>query len=438
MDGDAIGLPELLGLMGFAAPWKFDGMFIDRELGHFELRFSCPRGTRHHCTECGVMDQPAHDFLDMVWEHERFLGYRCFIRARVPRTRCGHCGAVRRAEVPWARPDSGFTLQFEALQLHMCRQAPVKSVSDLMGLGDDRLRRVIAHYVPRAVSLEDLGRVRRIGIDEKSIKKGHKYMTVFMDWDACRVIYMCEGRGSETIARFVEHLEAHGGSRDSIGWACIDMSPAYISGMAKHLPGAKVVFDKFHVVQLANRAMEAVRRLEQQGGVEDLKRTRWLWLMDGDDLSPEQVALVAALVRKRLKTARAFMIKEALRAILSNRHLSRAEAKAALGKWLAWAQRSRLEAFVELGRTVKKHLDGILAIFESGGMSNGPLEAINGLIHVALGRARGFRNLDYLMNVVYLVAGRLRHLPPSPWGTAPYDRSAVWSRVLFDPVPASS
>ena len=132
------------------------------------------------------------------------------------------------------------------------------------------------------------------------------------------------------------------------------------------------------------------------------------------------------------------MIKEALRVILSNPHLSRAEAKAALCKWPAWGRRSRLEAFVELGRTVKRHLEGILAIFESGGMSNGPLEAINGLIHVALGRARGFRNLDYLMNVVYLVAGKLSNLPPSPWGTAPYDRSATWSRVLFDPVPASS
>ena len=437
MDGDAIGLPEFLGLNGFAAPWKLDGMFFERELEHVELRFSCPRGTRHHCTECGVMDQPAHDFLDMVWEHDRFLGYRCFARVRVPRTRCGHCGAVRRAEVPWARPGCGFTLSFEALQLRMCRQAPVKSVSDLMGFGDDRLWRVIDHYVPRAVSLEDPSRVRRIGIDEKSIKKGHKYMTVFIDFDDCRVIYMCEGRGSDTIARFVEHLEAHGGSRHSIERACIDMSPAYISGMAKHLPGAKAVFDKFHVVQLANRAMEAVRRLERQDGVEDLNRTRWLWLMDGDDLSPEQVALVAALVRKRLKTARAFMIKEALRAILSNLHLSRAEANAALCKWLAWAQRSRLESFVELGRTVKKHLEGILAIFESGGMSNGPLEAINGLIHVALGRARGFRNLGYLMNVVYLVAGKLHHLPPSPWGTAPYDRSATWSRVLFDPVPAA-
>ena len=113
--------------------------------------------------------------------------------------------------------------------------------------------------------------------------------------------------------------------------ACIDISPACISGMERHLPWAKAVFDKLHVVEFANRAMEAVRRLEQQGSVEDLKRTRQLWLTDKSDLSPEQVALV----RKLSETARAFMIKESLREILSNRDLSRAEAAAALEKWLA-------------------------------------------------------------------------------------------------------
>ena len=243
---------------------------------------------------------------------------------------------------------------------------------------------------------------------------------------------MCEGCGSDTIARFVEHLERHGGSRHSIQWACIDMSPAYISGMERHLPWAKVVFDKFHVVQLANRAMEAVRRLEQREGVEDLKRTRRLWLKDRSEMSPDQGAFVASLYRKRVKTARAFMIKEELRELLSMRHLSREAAEARLNKWLGWAQRCRLEEFVELGRTVRKHKEGILAIFESGGMSNGPLEAVNGLIHVALGRARGFSSLEYLMNIIYLVAGDLRHLPPSPWGTDRYDKSAAWTHVVFD------
>ena len=122
-------------------------------------------GHAHHRTVCGVVDQPTHDFRDLVWEHHRFPHWRCFVRARVPRIRCGHCRSVRSADVPRARPNSGFTLSFEALQLHMCKQAPIKSVSDLMGFGDDRLWRVIAHYVPIAVSLEDLSRVRRIGID---------------------------------------------------------------------------------------------------------------------------------------------------------------------------------------------------------------------------------------------------------------------------------
>ena len=423
--------------MGFAAPWAFDGLYVNWEKEHIEIRFSCPRGARHHSTECGVVDQPTHDFGVQMWEHHRFLGWRCFIVARVPRTRCGHCGAVRCAEVPWSRRGSGFTRSFEAFQLRMCKLAPVKSVLDLMGFGDDRLWRVLDHYVTRAVGLEDLKGARRIGIDEKSIKKGHKYMTAFMDFDTWRTIYMCEDRGADVIARFVAHLEAHGGSRHSIEWACIDMSPACISGVERHLPQTRVVYDKFHVVQLANRAVEAVRRNERQDGLDDLKSARWLWPADGDDPSPDQAALAASLVRKRLKTARAFMIEEMLRDILSNRYLSRSEAEAALRRWLAWDRRCRLEPFVELGRTARRHLDGILAIFESGGMSNGPLEAVNGLIKIAMGRARGFSSLKYLMNVIYLVAGNLRHLPASPWMTFRHEASAAWSRLDLDPVPAA-
>ena len=110
---------------------------------------------------------------------------------------------------------------------------------------------------------------------------------------------MCVGRGSGMIARIVAHLEAHGGSRHSIERACVGMSPACISGIERHLPLAKVVFDKFHVSQIADRAMEAVRRLERQEGLEDLKLARRFWLMDEGDLSPERIALVAALVRQR-------------------------------------------------------------------------------------------------------------------------------------------
>ena len=71
MGGNAIELSKILGLMGFPSPWEFDGLFIDEEREHYELRFSCPRGTRHHCAECGVVDQPAHDFHDLVWEHHQ-------------------------------------------------------------------------------------------------------------------------------------------------------------------------------------------------------------------------------------------------------------------------------------------------------------------------------------------------------------------------------
>lgn len=171
MDGESLELSKILVLSGFPEPWTFDGLYLNEENERVELRFSCPRGTRHDCPNCGVVDQPTHDFRDRIWEHRRFLEFRCFVIARIPRIRCGHCGSVRLADVPWARRGSGFTRSFEAQLLRMCKFEPVKSVSDVLGLGNDRLWRVIDHYAPRAVARENLKAAKRIGATRSRSKR---------------------------------------------------------------------------------------------------------------------------------------------------------------------------------------------------------------------------------------------------------------------------
>ncbi|BBE10963.1 hypothetical protein HH1059_03490 [Halorhodospira halochloris] len=286
--------------------------------------------------------------------------------------------------------------------------------------GDDPIWRILNHYVEAARAQEDFSNVRAVGIDETASRRGHNYITVFQDLDDRRLLFACEGRNQSTIGAFVADLHDHGGDRDSVEAVCIDMSKAYIAGVQRYLPEAAITFDAFHVVQLANQAVDEVRRAEVR--LEPaLKRTRWVWLKDASRHTLKQLTELHYLSRTRLKTARAWRLKEALREILTGSG-ARREAEQNLNAWYSWARRCRLEPFKRLALTLKAHWQGILNAFDSR-LSNGPVESMNGQIQVAKGRARGFRTTKNLISICYLIAGKLTHLPASPYGTI--CRSAV-------------
>ena len=176
-----------------------------------------------------------------------------------------------------------------------------------------------------------------------------------------------------------------------------------------YLPDAEVIFDQFHLIKLANEAVDKVRREEQRERPE-LKKTRWLWLKNEWNFTEAQAESWSQLKGAHLKTARAWRYKSQLQDIFIPENQS--EADELLGSWCAAAQRSRLRPLVELARTVRNHWTGILNWFQSR-ISNGILEAINGLIQAAKRRARGYRNPDYLITMAYLIAGKLDFdLPP--------------------------
>ncbi|MCG5538680.1 transposase, partial [Halorhodospira sp. 9622] len=164
------------------------------------------------------------------------------------------------------------------------------------------------HYVEIARAQEDFGSVRAVGIDETASRRGQNYITVFQDLDARRLLFACQGRDQSTVGAFVADLHRHGGDQDAIEAVCIDMSKAYIAGVQKHLPGAAITFDAFHVVQLANQAVDEVRRAEVR--IEPaLRRTRWVWLKDAARHTLKQLTDLHYLSRTRLKTARAWRLK---------------------------------------------------------------------------------------------------------------------------------
>ena len=389
--------------LGLGSHWKVVESRLEGEPKRLELKLEPVKGLHWKCPECDQYG-PMHDSVERSWRHLNFFQYQSELVAKVPRCRCEKHG-VRQVEVPWARAGSGFTLMFEALVMLLCQQGAVSEVAQLLGEQDTRLWRVLCAYVEQAQARRDWSKVTRILVDEVSAKRGHRYVTNFLDEETRELLFMAEGRKADTVGEFVQALKAHGGSPEQIQWVGMDMSAAFIAGVEKHLPQAKKAFDLFHIAQLAGAALDEVRRRlhAEHGG---LKGARWSILGNEWTRSPEQQKQRAELREQYPKLGRALGLRESLQDALATRD------EAGLKWWCGWAARSRLEPFRKLARTLKAHWDGILGYFESG-ITSAAIEAINGKLQLAKRIARGFRNFEFFRAIAYLKTARLNLNLPS-------------------------
>ncbi len=254
MDGTQI---LTLGL-GLEAPWILKNQYLDTAVSphRLDLYVEAERGSLYPCPECGKACQ-AHDFADKTWRHLNFFQHHCYLHARVPRTKCPDHG-VKRIEVPWARPGSDFTLLFEQAAMSLVKEMPVLAVSRQLEISDKRLWRIVHHYVGRMLGELDLSKVVTVGVDETASRRGHRYVTVFLDMQRKRepVIFAVPGCGKDAIQAFSAFLAAHGGDPNNVVEVVCDMSPAFLSGVTEHLPKAEVTVDWFHIVQAAGRGTQ--------------------------------------------------------------------------------------------------------------------------------------------------------------------------------------
>ena len=394
---------QLLQLgLGLTPPWTVNRCDFDPTAHRLDIDIDFAPGSRFACPSCGAADCPPHDTARMTWRHLNFFQHQAYLNARVPRVRCETCG-VKQVGVPWARPDSGFTLLFEAMVMTMVAAMPVKAVARMVGEHDTRLWRIIHHYVDAARTNADAAGVTDVAVDETAARRGHDYITLFVDIDKAKVLFVAEGKDAETVAAFAEDLTAHGGDPEAIREVCIDMSPAFIKGVAEHLPQAGVTFDKFHAVKIVNDAVDEVRREEQKSRPE-LKKTRYVWLKNETSLSNGQREQRDRLANSNLKTARAYQVRLTFQELYQQP--TREAAEAFLKKWYFWATHSRLPPMIEAAKTTKRHWDGILRWFDSK-IANGLIEGINSLVQAAKAKARGYRSTRNLKAMVYLLAGKL-------------------------------
>lgn len=390
--------------LGLQAPWeikevRFESITeYEREL-HIYIDFK--RGYKF-TTRIGEQTV-AYDTEERQWQHLNFFQHKCYLHARVPRLKDSE-GGIHQVQVPWARNGSGFTLLFEAYAMLLIEsEMPVSKVSETIKVTPPRVWRLFDYWISKAFTKDDLREVRRIGVDETSRKKGHKYVTQFVDLDTKRTIFVTEGKDNSTIESFVEELEKKFGKKENIEIVSMDMSPAFINGVINHLPESNIVFDKFHLIKLLNEALDEVRRLERKGN-ELLKGHRYTILRKYENLSTAKKEELDALLPLYPKLGEAYRLRQLFMDVFEIKDPE--EAKGYLWFWCEQALDASIQPFTKFVNMIKAHWSGIIAYFDNK-VSNGILEGINAKIQLAKRRARGYRNVKNFINMIYFISAKL-------------------------------
>jgi transposase len=370
------------------------------------------RRRRRVCSGCGQFGGHLHGWRVKRWRHLDLGAQRCVIECELRRLWCADCGA-RFEAVPWARAGSRYTRDFEDVVAWLAQQMAKKPIAGLLRIAWDTVGRIVQRVVADHLDERRLQGLVAIGCDEIAYRRGQRYLTCVADHRGGHIVWCAPGRNAATLQAFFDEL---GERKRSIRAVSIDMSGGYEKAIRDNVPHAEIAFDPFHVVRLAQRATDQVRRDEWNAHERShtprgrwIKGTRWSLLKAPAKQSIDQLALLGEVQRANRALYRAFLLKEELRVLyqledprLAPRHLD---------AWLAWASRSRLRPFVRLAHTIRRHREGILAAIRLG-LNNGRLEGLNSRIRLISHRSFGFHSAAPLIALVYLCCtGILIELP---------------------------
>lgn len=356
---------------------------------------------------CGYTTRASYDRRRRRWRHLDVGGWRCFIELDLRRLACPDCG-VRTEAVPFARPGARHTKAFEALVVWAASHLDKTSAAELCRVAWETVDAIVTRVVAESLEESRLFGLRRIGVDERSWRR-RRAMTVVVDHDSGRVVWVGQGARAETLARFFDELGAE--ATADIEVVTMDMGRAYKAAVEALEPTPAICFDPFHVMVLATRALDALRRRVAASlrlDARSQRGLRWALLTSGAELSSARLAALDSLRADRHVLWRAWVLKEELADLY--RLDDPSFARGYLRRWLARASRSRIPVMVNLARTIRSHFEGIVAAVELG-LSNSRLEGFNSKIALLNHRGYGFHSPEALIAMIYLTCGPVV-LPP--------------------------
>jgi len=403
-------------MLALGEEWQVSHCAFDPATG--EARVTVEERPAFWAAESERQRQPVRPYdhtTDLEWRHLNVFEHRCLLRCRLPRARKPD-GSVYRVQPPWEGLCKHFTKAFEAMALLLLREMTVAATARALGEHDTRLWRLLHAHVAAAYPRADFSAVTCVGCDEMSVRKGHRYVTVFCDLVGKRVLFACANRDSATWEKFVRALGEHNGHPRAITHISIDMSPAYMKGIEQNIGSqARVIFDKFHVISKVNMALDEARRAEQRLGDKEqraqLKGARWTLLKNASNLSARQQQQHQNLLTTTLGTLKAYQMRLALQKIYEIPTVEKARSK--LRAWCRWVRWSAskykpaiLADMVRCATTFEREIEGILAHWE-GRITNAFMEGLNSVFSAVVRKARGFRSIENLIVMLYFHSARL-------------------------------
>src|ERR1017187_5894698 len=339
-------------LLGIGSPWEVKDVALKLAEKKVEIELGWQWGADAQCPECGRACSLHDRAPERTWRHLDTMQFITVIRARTPRANCPEHG-VKTMTVP--------------------------AGCELVGIGWETGHEIMKRAVARGLERRQLDQLKYLGLDEKSFKRGHSYITLLTDLEQSRVLEVVADRTTEAAAKLWDTLSSE--QRAAVEAVAVDMWEPFIQSVREQVPAADVVHDKFHVSKYLNEAVDKVRRQEHKEllaqGDETLTGSRQLWLYNPQNFSPEQADEFSALKDLQLKVARAWAAKELFTKFWQYQEAG--WARRFFKDWFGWISRSRLKPMIAVARMLKRHLENLLTYLKHH-ITNAVTEELNSKI----------------------------------------------------------
>jgi transposase len=349
------------------------------------------------CAACGSPDVHSRGRVERRFRSLPIGSRATFVDLPIPRVECQACGVVRQVEIPFADARRTYTCSFERYALELSRRMTIRDVAKHLGVSWDVIKEIQKRDLSRRYAKPKLKHLRHIAIDEIAIGKGHRYLTIVLDLESGAVVFVGDGKGADALKPFWKRLRS---SKAKIQAVAMDMSAAYRGAVSTHLPEAKIVFDRFHVMKLFNEKLSDLRRALYHEATDVmqkkvLKGTRWLLLKGAENLDEERdekTKLKEALALNQ-SLAVAYYLKEDLREFWEQP--GKKFGTLFLDGWIKRAEASGIKILQQMAKTLAVHRSGLLAYYDVM-ITSGPMEGTNNKIKTMKRQAYGFRDKEFL------------------------------------------
>jgi len=373
-------------------PWQVVEVAILEEKRMVEVRIECREKALWVDPDSGER-ATIHDWRERRWRHLDTCEFETWVVAEVPRVKLSS-GQVVTAKVPWAESLGRFSRAMESHLIEVLTHCQsVTGAARLAGISRDQAEGVMQRAVQRGLLRRQQSPLELVGVDEKAIRRRHRYATILSDLVSGTVIEVCEGRTKQATCQLFKSLPAT--ATESIEAVAMDMWPAYIGAAEEMLPRAAIVFDRFHIKKYLNEAVDKVRRQEHRqlsaAGNLVLKGTKYQWLKTHEDLRMKSATHFRQLLVQSLQTATAWSFKELFDHFWSYR--SRAWAMRFFYNWIDSVKDSGLKPMIQVAETLLTHMSGIMN-YITFPITNASAEGLNSIIQGLRSAAKGLPNFQ--------------------------------------------